>query len=285
MSPSGKRKKKPCSHRQEPPVIYPAFLMARPGLVCPVSDPGWLECGFREQRASHENLRLFFALSCDSAQDWYIPISGTGWFERVFPEEAWSQNKSRDENLRLFVPFSRRLPARPAEYENWGRFECFSRERCGPPDIISPFAVTRRTRAGGYEQAEKRGRGGGGRGTRTRFLLLRLSVLTLARLFFLRPSFTRLLQFFVFFLPTSVTALEHSSAAAVWVWVVVPCRCAVVRLTQTLRVVEEEEEEEEDHRLMFLFLSLLLGFLFVLPASWLKKLLPESFFFEWIGGG
>jgi hypothetical protein len=34
-----------------------------------------------------------------------------------------------------------------------------------------------------------------------------------------------------------------------------------------------------------LFLSLLLGFLFVLPASWLKKLLPESFFFEWIGGG
>jgi hypothetical protein len=106
--------------------------------------------------------------------------------------------------------------------------------------------------------------------------LLRLSVLTLARLFFSSPSFTQLLQFFVFFLPTSVTALVHSSAAAVWVSVVVPCRCAVVRLTQTLRV--EEEEEEEDHRLMFLFLSLLLGFLFVLPASWLKKLLAESFF-------
>jgi hypothetical protein len=78
------------------------------------------------------------------------------------------------------------------------------------------------------------------------------------------------LQFFVFFLPTSVTALVHSSAAAAGVWVVVPCRCAVVRLTQTLRVVEEEEEE--DHRLMFLLLSLLLGFLFVLPASLVEEI-------------
>ncbi len=45
-----------------------------------------------------------------------------------------------------------------------------------------------------------------------------------------------------------------------------------MRLTQTLRVEEEEEEEEEDHRLMFLFLSLLLGFLFVLPASLVEEI-------------